>query len=64
MIYMSIEKIAINIIIIFLLCSFSLEPCNPGYKDCIGYESYYNNEDMNCISCAEGLFFMVIIFII
>ena len=55
---MSGKKSAINITLIFLFFSFSLEVCNPGCKTCLYANTYFNDKNMTCTSCADGLFFI------
>ena len=55
---MSNRKPAIIIILIFLFFSFSLEVCNPGFILCLDKNSYFNDKDMKCSSCADGLVFI------
>ena len=55
---MSDRKPTISIMLIFLFFSFSFEDCNPGCKTCLDANSYFNDKNMTCTSCADGLFFI------
>ena len=55
---MSGRKPTIIIILKFLFFSFSLESCNPACKTCLDNKSFFNDIDMKCSSCADGLFFI------
>ena len=56
---MSDRKLTISIMLIFLFFSFSFEDCNPGCKTCLDdANSYFNDKNMNCTSCSDGLFFI------